>query len=221
MREGPLTCYVPTAEAIARLLAPHAEVVLHDLAKGTIFYIANCFSKRRSGDSSLTELANLDLSQPVIGPYAKTNWDGRRLKSVSAVILGRRNKPIGLLCINQDIEAFSQAAEQLASLVAMPAGAPIVTTMFPGDWREAINDQIGAFLKERGVTLAGLSADDLNALLGALSRGGMFQIRHTVNYVASILGISRATLYQRLKFVRTQTSSKPERKGSRHVSSKA
>jgi predicted transcriptional regulator YheO len=221
MRESPLTCYVATAEAIARLLAPHAEVVLHDLAKGKILYIANCFSKRRSGDSSLTEFADLDLSQPVIGPYAKTNWDGRRLKSVSAVILGPRNKPIGLLCINQDMEAFSRAAEQLASLVSMPSSVPAATTMFPADWREAVNNRVGTFLKERSVTLAGLSADDLNALLGALNRGGMFQIRHTVNYVASILGISRATLYQRLKVVRTQVISKPARKGSRHVSSKA
>jgi predicted transcriptional regulator YheO len=221
MRNGLLECYVPIAEAIARLLAPHAEIVLHDLSKGEIFHIAHCFSKRRRGDSSLTDLADLDLSQPVIGPYAKTNWDGQRLKSVSAVIFDRRNKAIGLLCINQNIDAFSRAAEQLASLVSMPVDVPDAATMFPEDWREAINVRIGAFLKQRSVTLAGMSADDLSALIAELNQSGIFQIRHTVNYVAGILDISRATLYQRLQFIRTKALSKSARKGISHVKTKA
>lgn len=35
----------------------------------------------RRGDSSPTEIADLDLQQAVIGPHAKTNWDGRRRSS--------------------------------------------------------------------------------------------------------------------------------------------
>jgi predicted transcriptional regulator YheO len=76
-------------------------------------------------------------------------------------------------------------------------------------------------LKERSVTLAGMSADDLSALIAALNPSGIFQIRHTVNYVASILDISRATLYQRLKLIRTKADAKPARKGVPHVKTKA
>jgi len=219
MRETPLKNYVPIADAIASLLAPHAEVVLHDLLKGTIVHIANCFSKRRRGDSSLTDLAKVNLRQAVIGPYSKTNWNGRRLKSVSAVIHDRSSKPIGLLCINQDIEAFSQAAEHLSALVSMPVRADPATSIFPGDWREAINERITAFLNERSSTVAGMLADDVNALIADLDRTRVFEIRHTVNYVASVLDISRATLYQRLKRIRAGTR-RPPRKGTSNVKTK-
>jgi len=213
--------YVPIAEAIARLLAPNAEVVLHDLSKGRIVHIANCFSRRRRGDSSLTDLSDLDLQQAVIGPYAKTNWDGRRLKSVSAVLRDRRGRPEGLLCINQDIESYSKAVEQLSALVTLPAHHDAATTIFPGDWRESINQRISVLLGERSATLAGLTGDDVSALIAKLDREGTFGIRHAVTYVASILGISRATLYQRLKTIRTGASRPSPNRGARRAKTPA
>jgi predicted transcriptional regulator YheO len=221
MQENSLGRYVPIAEAIARLLAPNAEVVVHDLLKGKIIHIANRLSKRRRGDSSLTDLAAVDLRQAVIGPYSKTNWDGRRLKSVSAVIHDRKGKPTGLLCINQDIEAFSDAVEQLSALISLPKRHKAATTIFPGDWRESINQQISAFLAEQNATLAGLTAEDLSALIAALDKCGVFEIRHTVTYVASVLSISRATMYQRLKTVRTGVSRRLPRKEVPHGKTKA
>ena len=221
MKGDPVDRYIPIAEAIARLLAPNAEVVIHDLSKGEIAHIANCFSKRRSGDSSLTEIADLDLRQPVIGPYAKTNWDGRRLKSVSAVLKDRRGKPVGLLCINQDIEAYSQAVKQLSALISLPERHEAATTIFPGDWRESINQRISALLSERNATVAGLMTDDVSSLIAELDRGGIFGIRHAVTYVASILGISRATLYQRLKTIRVGASRQSPNRGTTRAKTKA
>ena len=83
--------YVPVCQAIATLLQPHAEVVLHDLATGNIAYIANAFSKRRPGDSSMTDLdVAISIDSSVIGPYRKTNWDRRQLRSVTAVLRDRQ-----------------------------------------------------------------------------------------------------------------------------------
>lgn len=221
MQEDSLGCYISIAEAIARLLAPNAEVVVHDLSSGKIAHIANCFSKRRRGDSSLTEIADLDLRQAVIGPYAKTNWDGRRLKSVSAVLKNRRGKPVGLFCINQDIEAYSQTVEQLSALLLLPAPHEAATAIFPGDWRESINQRISALLRERNATVAGLTADDASSLIAELDRGGTFGIRHAVTYVASILSISRATLYQRLKTIRAGASRQSPNAGAHRAKTKA
>lgn len=64
--------------------------------------------------------------------------------------------------------------------------------MWPINWREAVNDRVGVFLKE-----------------------------HAVTYIAAILELSRATLYQRLKLVRGKVISKPARKGIAHVKAKA
>jgi D-arginine utilization repressor len=199
----PLEYHIPVCDALAQLLAPHAEVVLHDLAHNSIHHIANCFSKRRVGDPSLTDIADIDFKASVIGPYAKTNWDGRRLKSVSAVIRDGRGKPIGLLCINHDVEAFAGVLEQLTQLVATPKPMAPVTTLFSSDWREHINVHVGNFLQHRNATLAGLGTDDVNDLIAYLDTHGMFDIRNATHYIADVLSISRATLYNRLKVMRT------------------
>jgi predicted transcriptional regulator YheO len=191
------------ADSIARLFAPHAEIVLHDLTTGTIAHIANCFSKRRPGDSSLLDIVDLNFDQAIIGPYTKTNWDGRRLKSVSTVIRDENDKPIGLMCINHDIEAFSLVLEQLSALVTT-AAAPLrhATDLFAADWRERINDEITAFLTARNMTLAGLDPTTTEVLIGQLDRSGFFGIRNATTYIADILGVSRATLYNRLNAAR-------------------
>jgi D-arginine utilization repressor len=199
---GQIDSYVPVCDAIARLHAPHVEVVLHDLKSDTIHYIANCFSKRRAGDSSLSDVADIDYAASVIGPYAKTNWDGRRLRSISSVIRDAGGNPIGLLCINQDVEAVSGLLEQLTDLLGPPVPMAPATALFAGDWRERINEHVGAFLASRNATLAGLSRSDVDDLVAHLDRASLFEIRNAPPYVAEVLGLSRATLYNRLKKVR-------------------
>lgn len=199
-----LSAYVPICDAIARLYAPHVEVVLHDLRSDTIHYIANCFSKRRAGDSALNELADIDRADTVIGPYAKTNWDGRRLKSVSTVLRDDDGEPVGLLCINQDVEALAGVIDQLSGLLGDPVPLAPVAALFSGDWRERINEHVGSFLASENATLAGLSSGQLDGLIAHLDRAALFEIRNATPYVADVLGLSRATLYNRLKRIRTK-----------------
>lgn len=199
-----LSAYVPICDAIARLYAPHVEVVLHDLRSDTIHHIANCFSKRRAGDSALNELADIDRADTVIGPYAKTNWDGRRLKSVSTVLRDDVGEPVGLLCINQDVEALAGVIDQLSGLLGDPVPLAPVAALFSGDWRERINEHVGSFLASENATLAGLSSGQLDGLIAHLDRAALFEIRNATPYVADLLGLSRATLYNRLKRIRTK-----------------
>jgi D-arginine utilization repressor len=197
--------YVPVCDAVALLLWPHAEAVLHDLSTGKIFYIANSYSKRRAGDSSLNDPEQqFDQSQIVIGPYAKTNWNGNRLKSVTSVIRDGKNKPIGLLCINHDIEAFAGVLDQLSGLIALPQTPSKHSSLMSQDWRETVNATISDFLRRRKITLAGLAADETADLIKILDERGIFEIRKAVPYVAEILKVSRATIYNRLNAVRPE-----------------
>ncbi|CAN7271313.1 helix-turn-helix transcriptional regulator [Pararhizobium sp. LjRoot238] len=199
----PLTPFIPVCDAIATLFSPHVEAVLHDLDSGLIFHIANAFSKRRSGDSSLNEagLAS-SLEDDVIGPYGKSNWDGRRLKAITAVLRDADGRPIGLLCINHDIEAFAGIFDQLKSMVDIAAPMPKTSALMAEDWREAVNSVIGDFLGTRRATLAGLTSADMDELIGMLDARGVFAIRKAVPYVAEILKLSRATIYNRLGVIR-------------------
>lgn len=204
-----LAPYVPICDAIAGLLRPHAEVVLHDLATQNVFYIANSYSKRRAGDSSLTEPEPaFDLSDDVIGPYSKTNWDGRRLKSITAVIRDPEGKPVGLLCINYDIEPFAGALEHLKGLVELPQSSERPSALFSKDWREGVNTIVGEFLAARDVTIAGLDSGDFDDLIAELDRHGVFEIRKVVPYVADLLRLSRATIYNRLGSARQRAEEK-------------
>jgi D-arginine utilization repressor len=199
----PLDSYVPICDAIAGLFHPHVEVVLHDLATGKIFYIANSFSKRRAGDSSLNEAQGVFAGMnPVIGPYPKTNWDGRRLKSITAVIGGRPRAPAALLCINHDIDALSATVHQLQQFLKLPCETMPTAPLLSQDWRERVNTVIGEFLAERKATLAGLKSPDMDELMGELDGRGIFDIRRAVPYVAQVLQLSRATIYNRLAAIR-------------------
>ena len=92
----------PIGEALARLLSPHAEVVLHDPATDEIAAIWNPLSGREPGDPSLLgELEELTATgADVYGPYPKTLSDGRRLSAVSAVIRDDDGAPAYVLCVN-------------------------------------------------------------------------------------------------------------------------
>ena len=100
--------YLPVAEAFAKLLHPFAEVVIHDLAKDSIVAIYNPLSKREVGDPSYLDSWDFtgDPSENVIGPAEKTNYDGRRLKSISIVLRNDKGKAVGFICVNMDISVF-------------------------------------------------------------------------------------------------------------------
>ena len=208
---SPIHAHIPVADAIARLFFPHVEVVLHDLETGQIAHIANGYSRRRSGDASLTDDGiSAEGEADIIGPYAKRNWDGRRLKSITAVLRDADGKAIGLFCINQDIETFAALGDQLKALTILPDPAPAASPLMAGDWRETINGVIGDYLSERNTALAGLTGGDIDDLLIRLEARGIFEIRKAVPYVAEILRLSRATIYNRLAAARSRRQSSGE-----------
>ncbi|HEY0122153.1 MAG TPA: PAS domain-containing protein [Rhizobium sp.] len=200
---GDLLRFAPVAEAIAILLKPHAEVVIHDLRTETIAYIANNISRRQVGGSSLTDLNDIGaLDADVIGPYRKTNFDGRRLKSVTSVLRGQDGSPLGLLCINFDIDPMESAREALSLLTAFQGGGTQPAALFQSDWQETINAAIADFLAEHGLAASALAKEDHAGLVEALEQEGYFAIRNLVPYLARLLGISRATVYKHLREAR-------------------
>lgn len=198
-----LASFVPVADAIASLLRPYAEVVIHDLGTGTIHHIANRLSRRGPGDASLTDVDDVAmLDKPVVGPYAKTNWDGRSLKSVTAVLRDGRRKPVGLLCINLDVSMFEALQSVSKDFLRFADTDERPSALFRNDWREEINDIVGQFLVDHGTTLAAMSIGDREALVAELASRGLFDVRNAVGYITQLLGLSRATLYKTLKAVR-------------------
>lgn len=198
-----LSRYQPIADAIATLFSPYAEVAIHDLTSQKLVYIANNYSQRELGeDSNLSEL-RFDQHSQVIGPYQKRNWDGRQLRSISTVLRDDNRQPIGLLCINLDITVFESAKAALELFLSGQQLQPQPDVLFQDDWQERINTYIHHWLQQQQLTLADLNNASRRMLIETLYQQGAFNGKNAAGYVAKILGIGRATVYNHLKNIKT------------------
>ncbi|HPS68302.1 MAG TPA: PAS domain-containing protein [Holophaga sp.] len=195
-----LEAYAPIAEAIARLFHPCAEVAVHDLAADRIVALWNPFSRRKVGDPALlSELPGDIADRGVYGPYAKVLPDGRRLTSISVVLVDAQGARRGLLCVNFDRSPFTEAAEVLKRFAAPTSPRP--PELFSRDWREQIALVVDEECRTRHLRRDRLAREDRLALLEILHDKGLFSTRQAASHAAAALGVSRATIYAMLKEV--------------------
>ncbi|MFI7107632.1 transcriptional regulator [Nonomuraea sp. NPDC050227] len=192
----------PVCEAVAALLAPYAEVVLHDVRGDRVLGVWNPMSGRGPGAPSLLgELDRLDPSpNGVYGPYEKLLADGRRLSSVSAVLRDPGGEPSAVLCVNLDRTPLEQAAALLAAFAAPSAPRP--EALFEQDWTERVQQIVGAYVREHGRPVERLTREDRLAVLAELDQAGVFTVRRAPSVVAGALRTSRSTLYALLAELR-------------------
>lgn len=193
----------PIADGLARLFHPHVEVVAHDLASQTVVYIANNLSRRALGDDSALDEISFDADEDVIGPYEKVLWNGARIRSVSIVVRDDVGAAIGLICVNMDLSVFERAREALSLLLDRQGIEPQPEKLFKDDWQERINRFLHGWLSQRNRTLAALSRTEKRQLVEALYAEGAFTGRSAAPYVANLFGLSRATVFNILKPLRS------------------
>lgn len=192
------------AAAVAALLTPHAEVVLHDLSSGRIAGIWNRFSKRNVGDDSLLDEAPdaFEGEATVLGPYPKRETDGRLVRSVTAVLPSPDGRaPMGLLCINLDVSALEGAMEIIRSFLSADRERP--EALFSRDWREQINFLMHEWLRAQNLTMGALERSEKIALVRFLDSKRLFETRKAAEHLADLIGVSRATVYNYISEARS------------------
>jgi D-arginine utilization repressor len=196
--------FVPVADAIARLFHPCAEVVIHEIATDKIFYIANPFSGRKPGDVSLLKLSARDLETQanVIGPYEKAGEKGQTIQSITSILMDGEKNALGLMCINLDYSGYEPALDLLESLIRPHAFQPHPEILFRNDWRDQIKLEARAFARQTKRALDRLGPKNRRRLMARLDTKGLFYAKKSVEQVAAILGVSRATAYNDLQAVR-------------------
>ncbi|AOZ49768.1 helix-turn-helix transcriptional regulator [Chromobacterium vaccinii] len=197
-----LNRYAHIADGVATLFHPYVEVVIHDLHDQTVLHIANNLSRREPGDDSALEEIPGTARERMVGPYEKLNWDGRRMRSVSAVLFDDQARPAGMMCINFNIAVFDEMRGALDILLQGAGVRPQPAELFRDDWQERINLFLHGWLRERGASLNTLGRTQKRELVDALHAEGAFGGKSAVNYVANVLGMGRATIYKRLKELR-------------------
>lgn len=194
-----IKAFLPTAEAIQRLLHPFAEVVVHDIKQNKIVAIYHPFSKRRMGDSSLfTKEEEMATLEDCVGPYEKINWNGGKLKSVSSVIRDENNKAVGMLCINLDVSMFEKINKSISQFIGFGDLIPQPAPLFKDDWQERINNYIHSYLNKHHLILETLTREEKKKLIEHLYHIGAFTGKNSARYIAQIIKVSRATVYNYL-----------------------
>ncbi|MAS86757.1 MAG: hypothetical protein CMH30_02075 [Micavibrio sp.] len=192
--------YKSTAEAAAKLLNPLVEIVIHNLETNTIEAIYNNFSNRKIGDDSNFEVAEIDNLSAVIGPYQKTNWDGRKLKCTTAVLYDDDGKAFGTICMNMDVSQFELLGNFAENMMRLNEN---ITAPDRRIFESNLDEQINVFVKEytdqNKKALITLSKEDKKQIVKDLQLKGAFEQKNAADYIAKILSISRATVYNYLK----------------------
>ncbi len=205
-----LSHFFPVAQAIEALLHPWAEVVIHDLSTQTIAALFNNFSKRSVGEDSLLEADwKIEIETTHFAPYDKINWDGKQLKSTTAVLRDEKGSPIGLLCINLDISKMEDLHHLLTGFIK-PLKTSLPKELFHEDWREKISAFVHTHLQQHHLTLDHLTKQQKKELVNLLLQEGAFRAKHAATYVGSVLNISRATVYKYLSELQLDSLGEPK-----------
>lgn len=198
-----LETFTPLCDAIGKLFFPNVEVVLHDLETQKLVHIVNPFSKREIGDKMINDVKDINsLKEDIVGPYNKTNIDGKKLKTVSTILRDTNKKAIGIICINFKIEVFETMYDSLKMLLNIEKNEEQPQALFSQDWKEHTHNTINKYLETNNLVLEELKIKEKKELIIYLNNEGIFSIRNVVTYLCEVLDISRATIYKWLKEIK-------------------
>jgi len=100
-------------DGIAAMYGQHTEVVLHslDAKHPSVVKIANGHITGREVGAPITNLAiqKLKSGQDISNAYLTKCANGKTLRSTTTIIRNSKDQPIGLLCINTDMDAPLQS----------------------------------------------------------------------------------------------------------------
>lgn len=194
-------------DGIAAMYGEHTEVVLHslDAKHPSVVKIANGHVTGREVGAPITNLALLKLKtgQDISNSYLTKCANGKTLRSITTVIRNSKNQPIGLLCINSDMDAPLQSVlrtmmpEQLlgSELTSSPE-------VFARNIDEALHSTIDSINHEVRSN-AGISPSQKNReIVNQLHELGIFELKDSAQVAATRLGISVHSIYRYLREIK-------------------
>lgn len=192
---------------LAAMMGSRCEVVLHDLRnpESSIIAIENGnVTGRKVGDPS-TNLGLPVLKNPY-GNYDQYNYrsrspSGRQLKSSSMYFKNAAGCVFAALCVNWDISALTASADMLAELTGTSED---VEEDFASDVRELVSHLVDQAIASVKMPVERMDKDDKLRVMEVLDDKGVFAVKRSLEWVAHVLGISRATAYAYLNTIQAK-----------------
>lgn len=194
-------------DGIAAMYGQHTEVVLHslDAKHPSVVKIANGHVTGREVGAPITNLALLKLKtgQDISNSYLTKCANGKTLRSITTVIRNSKNQPIGLLCINSDMDAPLQSV--LRTMMPDNFFSTEVTSspeIFARNIDEALHSTIDSVNHEVRANSAISTSQKSREIVNQLHELGIFELKDSAQVAATRLGISVHSIYRYLREIK-------------------
>ncbi|MCC4723305.1 transcriptional regulator [Salinicoccus sp. RF5] len=204
--------FIPVAKSNAKMFGPNCEVVIHDLThpqNSVMFTVNNHVTGREVGQSFdhlvKTVLQDEDFKEDHLSGYTFTTEDGRLIRSSTSLIRDSERKVIGAYCVNFDVDALNRMQQFMDDFLPAQADAQVEKDEADEDLEnvEEIVDQLIQQIIKTSVHPA-MKRHEKVELIRFMEEKGIFLMKGSVEKVASLLGISKVTVYSYLDEIKNK-----------------
>jgi predicted transcriptional regulator YheO len=199
-----LSAFVPVADLIGAAVGPDVEVVLHDLSTPlhSVVYVVNGHVTGRKVGQTFEHLFSDALKGRVASGDLIDNYyfktAGKTIRSSSLMLRAPSGRLIGAICINIDVSKITAAIRDLSALLpGYVNSAPQVESHTLPETASALVNSMLEAMPERPTRSERLE------LIAFLISKNVFDMRGSIERVASRLGVANVTIYSDIKYIRT------------------
>lgn len=206
---------IRTADMLVKMFGSRCEVAVHDFSdlKKSLIHIAGNVTDRKIGspitDLVLNELAKHDNDVNDIANYKTQSKKGNVMKSSTIFLRDDENKVIGALCLNYDISLLMQFSGEIEEFIGFD-DSHSKSENFYNSVQDVIHEMVEQVLQGFKKAPSLMTLDEKVECVRQLEDKGTFLIKGATDYVASVLGVSKFTIYNYLQKIRTINELHPE-----------
>jgi len=210
-----LESFIPIAKSTAKMFGPNCEVVIHDLTNpqaSVMFTVNNHVTGREVGQSFdhlvKTVLQSKDFKEDHLAGYTFTTEDKRTIRSSTSLIRDSKQKVIGAFCINFDVEALNQMQHFMDTFFSPPVDVQENRTPSSEDEIENVEEIVDQLIQQiiQNSVHPVMKRHEKVELIRFMDEKGIFLMKGSVEKVASLLGVSKVTVYSYLDDIKTKSN---------------
>lgn len=199
---------IRTADMLVKMFGSRCEVAVHDFSdlRKSLIHIAGNVTGREIG-SPITDLVLNELAKPKkeiedIPNYKTQTKKGNIMKSATIFLRNHEEKVIGALCLNYDISLLMQFGGEIEEFINFDEQQEKSESFFTSVQdvtHEMVEQVLHGFKKAPSI----MSLDEKVECVRQLDEKGTFLIKGATEYVASVLGVSKFTIYNYLQKIKS------------------
>lgn len=208
--------FIPIADFLGDVLGSNTEIIIHDLTnynKSIVHIINGQLSGRKIGDP-ITDLV-IDFiateskgNKNFISNYNSKTIEGRLLYSSTFFIRDDLNEIVGALCLNSDYHEVKKSISFLTSLLPNYVDDKVLSLNnikenLNSDPQELTLNKIDAIINEFDIIPNRMNTEEKTEVITALNDCGVFNIRGSVQEVATKLQMSEPSIYRYIKKIKS------------------